>query len=451
MVVPKSLHKGEEDILICILYIPPSDSNWFKSGKSFNFEKLKQEIAFYELQASSIFIIGDYNARVGSENDYIVNDEIDEFLSLPNNYISDDAERLPRRVSRDQEFDERGHAHELISFCKSTGYRIANGRAGLDKEHGNFTCYKPNGNSTVDYLLAKEKDFDKISNLDTGELNEYSNHCFLSLKIKRNIPYAEENTNSSNKRSEETQNPRTDENLENLKTNYNKKFIYDNTCKDAIKETLHSTEIIDRLNELDKDFDKITVSVAYSRLRKILLKLAKDSMGKIDFNKSENPQKGKNHVPWRNDECKLLKRQLNISRKKYQEAIKSNANENIKTNMRDKYFEDRRNYHKLYRKQERAYWSKQKQNLNNLRSKEPKEFWNKLNMKPKGKSHNFSKIKLSSYFKNLASTNQSEHRNEPENAEPENIINLVKHIDSILNRNFNLLEVKAMIAKNSLQ
>ena len=68
-------------------------------------------------------------------------------------------------------------------------------------------------------------------------------------------------------------------------------------------------------------------------------------------------------------------------------------------------------------------------------------------MKPKGKSHNFSKIELSSYFKNLASTNQSEHRNEPENAEPENIINLVKDIDDILNRNFNLHEVKAMIAK----
>ena len=78
-------------------------------------------------------------------------------------------------------------------------------------------------------------------------------------------------------------------------------------------------------------------------------------MGKIDFNKSENPKKSKNHVPWMNDEYKLLKRQLNISRKKYQEAIKSNVNENIKTNMRDKYFEDRRNYHKLYRKQERAY------------------------------------------------------------------------------------------------
>ena len=103
--------------------------------------------------------------------------------------------------------------------------------------------------------------------------------------------------------------------METLKTNYNKKFIYDNTCKETIKETLNSAEIIDRLNELDKDLDKITVPVAVSRPRKTLLKLAEDDMGKIDFNKSENPQKSKNRFPWMNDECKLLKRQLNISRK----------------------------------------------------------------------------------------------------------------------------------------
>ena len=28
----------DQDIIICFLYIPPSDSNWFKSGKSFNFD-----------------------------------------------------------------------------------------------------------------------------------------------------------------------------------------------------------------------------------------------------------------------------------------------------------------------------------------------------------------------------------------------------------------------------
>ena len=183
--INKSMYNREEDIIVCILYIPPSDSSWFKKGKSFNFDKLKEEIAFYEHQASSVFIFRDHNARVGTENDYIVSDEINEFLSFPDNYIPDDVETLPRRVSRDQEFDQKGHANEPINFCKSTGYRIANGRIGSDKEKGHFTCYKPNGNSIVDYLLVKAKDFAKISNFEIGEVNEYSDHCYLSLKIKK--------------------------------------------------------------------------------------------------------------------------------------------------------------------------------------------------------------------------------------------------------------------------
>ena len=145
-----------------------------------------------------------------------------------------------------------------------------------------------------------------------------------------------------------------------------------------------------------------------------------------------------------NDECKLVKRQLSSSRKKYQEAIKSITDEHIKTNLRDKYFENRRNCHKVCRKQERTYWFKQKLNLNSFRSKDPKEFWNRLNMKPRGKSHNFSKAELSDYFKNLAKANESD---EDSVIESENFANIFQDIDNILNRNFNLQEVKSMIDK----
>ena len=153
----------------------------------------------------------------------------------------------------------------------------------------------------------------------------------------------------------ETLIPISDEHLEELKLNYDKKFIYDNTCKYRIKKSLNSAEITERLNEFDKDLDHISVPVAVSRLRKILLKIAEDSIGKVDRNKLKNPGENKNHVPWMNDECKLSKRKLNSSRKKYQEAIRSNVKESIKTNLRDKYFENRRSYHKICRKQERAY------------------------------------------------------------------------------------------------
>ena len=61
-------------------------------------------------------------------------------MTLPEDYIPDLEEKLSKRVSRDQIFDSKGNANELINFCKSTGYRIANGRVGSDKKQGNFTC-----------------------------------------------------------------------------------------------------------------------------------------------------------------------------------------------------------------------------------------------------------------------------------------------------------------------
>ena len=92
------------------------------------------------------------------------------------------------------------------------------------------------------------------------------------------------------------------------------------------------------------------------------------------------------------------------------------------------------------------YWSKQKQSLNNLRSKDPKEFWNRLNMKSKGKSYNFSKSELSDHFKNLASANESDGGNASE-IDIEDNANLIQDIDNILNRDFNLIEIKVMIDK----
>ena len=74
-----------------------------------------------------------------------------------------------------------------------------------------------------------------MSNFEIAEVNYYSDHCYLSLKFKKNILNAEENTNSQIKNLE-TLIPLSDEHLEELKLNYDKKFMYDNTCKDKIKK-----------------------------------------------------------------------------------------------------------------------------------------------------------------------------------------------------------------------
>ena len=56
-------------------------------------------------------ICGDFNARCGSENDYVT-DDLDNFIPIGTNYVADFSKG---RLSRDLKVDTRGK--ELLDFC----------------------------------------------------------------------------------------------------------------------------------------------------------------------------------------------------------------------------------------------------------------------------------------------------------------------------------------------
>ena len=118
----KELFEWEQNIIICFLYIPPSDSNWYKNGKSFNFDKPKQECTTYEDQDNCLLICGDFNARVGLNPDHVQNDDADEFLPLRDNYASDNEALLSTRKSHDHESGLQGQGIELLELCKMSGF-----------------------------------------------------------------------------------------------------------------------------------------------------------------------------------------------------------------------------------------------------------------------------------------------------------------------------------------
>ena len=117
----------------------------------------------------------------------------------------------------------------------------------------------------------------------------------------------------------------------------------------------------------------ITVPEAVSRLRQIFVNISGKSFQKTNFGKVGINKKGKHKkVPWTNEECKALKGQLNSARKRYQESIRIHSDAKMQAELRDAYFNERRNYHKKCRKLERSYWNQQKQELFNFRSRDPK-------------------------------------------------------------------------------
>ena len=101
----KECCNSAEDLIICFAYIPPSDSTWFKSGLSLNFDVLREECAEYEKLGNCV-ILGDLNARTSDHLDFICNDETDDFLPLDNNHVPDDTLDKPVMVGLTKEIQE---------------------------------------------------------------------------------------------------------------------------------------------------------------------------------------------------------------------------------------------------------------------------------------------------------------------------------------------------------
>ena len=193
----------------------------------------------------------------------------------------------------------------------------------------------------------------------------------------------------------------------------------------------------------------ITVPEAVSRLRKIFVNILDKSSGKTNFGKVGINKKGKHEkVPWMNEECKALKGQLNSARKRYQESICIHSDAKKQAELRDAYFNERRNYHKKCGKLERSYWNQQKQDLSNFRSRDPKEFWKKLNLKPKPKSYQFTKSDLFNYYKKLASSQvDNDQYTEFDYQQNVKIEDMEQTTDQILKAQFTFDEIKTMINK----
>ena len=134
--VDKEVINSTKDLYIAFLYIVPSSSNITKAGMSLNFETLEAECAFFENKGATL-LLGDFNSRTNDVIEYIENDELDDYLPTDDQYIPDIA--LDKRITADKSpLNTNGSA--MIEFCKSTGYRILNGR--VDKENSSgFTCF----------------------------------------------------------------------------------------------------------------------------------------------------------------------------------------------------------------------------------------------------------------------------------------------------------------------
>ena len=175
----KNFFKLEKDVFICMLYIPPEYSSYYKARNVNILEMIEEDIIKFS-NMGHVMLIGDTNARTKDELDFVEDDHKPE--SLNNLLYQTDSVAL-KRFSQDKG-TICGRGRHLLDLCKSARLRILNGRS-LGDSLGSFTCHQWNGSSVVDYIIADEEFLPSIPYFEVGTfLGHISDHCPVSTAIR---------------------------------------------------------------------------------------------------------------------------------------------------------------------------------------------------------------------------------------------------------------------------
>lgn len=378
-----------EDVFICFAYIPPDNSTYTKKLNFDILEYIENDIAKYS-EKGKIMIIGDLNARISLEDDYI-SDDSDKHLPIFENYKCDF--NLISRKSQDHILSPRGK--KLLNLCITSSLRVLNGRTFGDLI-GSYTCFQPLGSSVVDYFITSEELLPLFTYFTVEKfLPDLSDHCQISGMFKCNI----------NEKLE----------ISNLLP-MPEKYIWDENSSSRFQEAMNSNSVKTLINNfVNKDYDESAINNAAEDLNEIFTTAANLSLKKKGFRKSKNQitKPKKMHFKWQDKDISLLKKEL---LQKYELMQKYNKDPFI----RGSFFKCLKEYRKLRRSKIRKHKQDILDKLDHLQENDPKSYWKLLDqLKSESNNpcdnqleHHISPEKWKDYFENLNSVNNNDHESE---------------------------------------
>ena len=180
----------DRDILYSCVYVQPEGSTWYdklsphcKNGILLFQESLMDIVS--NLPDVYILCGGDYNARTGSNPDFIEDDLLDYSENQNTSYwdFLTDYFNL-KRFSADRTVNNFGKT--LLDVCSTFNIHIMNGRCGNDIEKGDFTYIGNNGASLIDYIISSSVLFDYVIEFSIKSRTE-SDHLPITLSVKTDL------------------------------------------------------------------------------------------------------------------------------------------------------------------------------------------------------------------------------------------------------------------------
>ena len=144
----------EQDLYLIVCYIAPRCSTSISIASRSIWAQLEDSVSA-ALSKGQVLVVGDLNARTGTNADYTLYNIVDEHVPIG---------ASPTNMQRSsQDGIVNSHGRELLGLCRRTGLRIVNGRVSGD-ETGAFTFVCPSGGaSLIDYVIACPSAFGLVS------------------------------------------------------------------------------------------------------------------------------------------------------------------------------------------------------------------------------------------------------------------------------------------------
>ncbi|CAG2234765.1 unnamed protein product [Mytilus edulis] len=303
-----------DDILLGIIYIPPEYTS-YSSIDAIN--EIEMELFELSHKFSKCLLVGDFNARTGSEDDFIfVPDSESHVVDIENIQINavcnlDQYDFSRKRNSRDKNKNRFGN--QLLEFCKGNNFFIMNGRTLGDIDG---KCSFPNRDILETNRSRSQHKMDDDTRTNEQKINNWTNEKSY-------------------------------------------KFL----------ECLNLTEIENINSEIDGTtvVTQETVDMIISKIGKVLINSAGNTFGfKVSAGKKSEHRKNK---PWFDHDCKAARSEFrkmkrNKNKSPFHRALVSDAEKRYKNTMNKA--------HKKYR-------SDFRKKMDDLKQKDAKEFWRLLN------------------------------------------------------------------------
>ena len=340
------------DIYLGAIYIPPLDStSTITSFQDNNAYHLIQDDITHFSTLGHVTLCGDFNARIGTLQDFIVmpgSDKDNVVDCIPSKFNSHLEFLNYPRYSEDSKVNRYGK--DLIELCKSSDLRIMNGYFNSDNTTGTFTCYTANGKSLIDYLICDVYCYHKLSKFEIDPLTSDSDHRPLIFSFKIDL------NKSSN-----TIIPRRDSSKQKDKFY---KYVFRAESIPGVIDTLNSDlglslydNFIDNVVS-GKSVDNVTDSIY------VFLNTAISQNFEKKCQKSIGNKFPKNE--WFDLECKMLKRKVNDYPKQHDLNMEDKLNE---------YSKLKKNYRATIQRKKRDFQNNIRDHLSNMNSNNPQEYW----------------------------------------------------------------------------